>query len=248
MQLKEILGFNVLNEDFNSLLIDMESLEKIIVNTISPNSYGISTYDESFKEALDNSVLVLDGVYFALASILKGQGGVKENQGPHITKKILERANQKSLKVFFLGSTDETLKKIKNRIAIDYPNIVSQYYSPPFREVFSLEENASIFNAINSFNPNILLLGMTCPKQEKWIVENSDRISFNIGVSVGGVFDWYAGNRKEIPQIWWDLKLGWLYRIVQRPEIIKRNFKNTVIFLKDLVKEVVVFWSQKIKK
>ena len=235
-----ILGFKVIDFGVERIYDQPYSDNpKIIINTISPNSYGISTYDLNFKEALKDSILVLDGVYFSLPTVLKGRGWVTPNQGPYITKKTFEFANENRLKVFFLGSTESTLMKITERIGKEYPNISVSSYSPPFKNDFDDNDNKIIFEQINSFDPYLLLIGMTCPKQEKWIHKNKNVINFKVSLAVGGVFDWYAGNYKEIPQTWWDLKLGWLYRIFQRPEIIRRNFRNTAIFFKDVIKELI---------
>ncbi|MGM0582622.1 MAG: WecB/TagA/CpsF family glycosyltransferase [Bacteroidota bacterium] len=237
---KTVLGFKVLNESYSEFLKQVcDNKNPTIVNTISPNSYGISTYDKDFEEALKNSTLVLDGVYFGLASILSGNGTVVENQGPHITKKTLKFANKNHLRVFFLGSATSTLQKIERRVNREYPNITVGYHSPPFKKQFSGKDNQRIAKEINKFGTDILLIGMTCPKQEKWINENKEKIDFKLSMSIGGVFDWYAGTRKPVPQIWWDLKLGWLYRIAHRPGIIKRNFWNTLIYLRDLIKEIL---------
>lgn len=237
---RQILGFIVLDSPIVELYALMYcSYGKNVINTISPNSYGIAQYDLSFKEALFGSILVLDGVYFSLPTIFKGKGWVTSNQGPHITKKAFEFANENYLKVFFLGSTESTLLKITERIGKEYPNISVGCYSPPFKSELDENDNKIIFDHINSFEPYFLIIGMTCPKQEKWIHKNKDFINFKVSLAVGGVFDWYAGNYKEIPQIWWDLKLGWLYRNFQRPELIRRNYKNIIIFFKDVIKELI---------
>lgn len=237
---KKVFGFNIFDQPFSDLIKDaLAGSEKIIVNTISPNSYGIAKYDTEFKQALIESYVMLDGVYFGLASFLTGGGSIHANQGPHITKDALHFAQLNSLRVFFLGSTEETLLKIHSRLSKRYPNILFSSYSPPFSDSFDSFVELDIQNTINNFSPDILFIGMTCPKQEKWIFRNSDKIKFKISLSIGGVFDWLAGNRNEIPQLWWDLKLGWLYRIIQRPEIIRRNFKNTLVFFTDLVKHVI---------
>ena len=74
------------------------------------------------------------------------------------------------------------------------------------------------------FSPNVVFVGMTCPKQEIWINENLYRFNNILFIAIGGVFDWFAGNYPELNKMWWKLRLGWLGRIIQRPEIIKRNF------------------------
>jgi len=75
---------------------------------------------------------------------------------------------------------------------------------------------------------------MTCPKQEKWASKNKNHVNANLICSIGAVFDWYAGNQPEISQFWWKLRLGWVKRIIDRPELIKRNIPNALIFLKHL--------------
>ena len=201
-----------------------------ICNTISPNSYGISTKDLKFREALKNSdYLVLDGVYFALASIfLKGKN-IQKNQGPDVFYHFMNRMNIQSGKVFFLGASQQTLGKIKNRALIDYPNILVECYSPPYKPEFSEEENNKMIKVVNEFEPDILFIGMTCPKQEKWAYQNKEQINTKLICSIGAVFDWYAGNQKDIHPIWWKLRLAWLKRTIDRPEILKR-YPNIGIF------------------
>jgi N-acetylglucosaminyldiphosphoundecaprenol N-acetyl-beta-D-mannosaminyltransferase len=137
-------------------------------------------------------------------------------------------------KAFFLGSKEDTLEKIKNRAAIDYPNITIESFSPPFVPNFSEKDNALMIERINVFQPNILFVGMTCPKQEKWSSKNKGKVNVNLICSIGAVFDWYAGNQPEISQIWWKLRLGWVKRIIDRPEVFKRNLPYVMIFLKHI--------------
>lgn len=88
--------------------------------------------------------------------------------------------------------------------------------------------------AINKFRPHVLFIGLTAPKQEKWAYLNKDRLDVNVISTIGNVFDWYAGNSKRPGKIWIKLRLEWFVRIFYRPEILKRNTSNQMIFLKDL--------------
>jgi len=221
-------GFNVYSDSLFKISFDNYTANTL--NTISPNSYGISTKDTEFREALKKSdYLVLDGVYFALASIFLNGINIKKNQGPDVFSYFMNRANKEGSKVFFLGSSPEILEKIKTRASIDYPNIIVACYSPPFKEDFSAEDNRIIIESINTFAPTILFIGMTCPKQEKWSYSNKKFINAKLICSIGAVFDWYAGNQKEINQIWWKLRLAWLKRTIDRPEILRR-YPNIGIF------------------
>ena len=200
-------------------------------NTISPNSYGISTKDPQFRDALKTSdYLVLDGVYFALASLaLKGKK-IKKNQGPDLFKFFVRKLNKESGRIFFLGSSNETLDRIKTRLSDEYPNIKVEYLSPPFKKEFSEADNSIMVEAINKFKPDILFIGMTCPKQEKWSHEHKASLNAKLVCSIGAVFDWYAGNQKEIHPLWWKFNMAWLKRTIDRPEILLRYPEIGIFF------------------
>ncbi len=204
------------------------------ISTISPNSYGITTIDKDFKTALKNSdFLVLDGVYFALASILINGVNIKKNQGPEVFYHFMDRLNIDSGRAFFFGSTNDTLEQIKQKTRSFYPNISIDTFSPPYKNEFSKKENSNFIEKINAFNPDIVFVGMTCPKQEKWAHLVKSSLNASLIISIGNVFDWYAGIQKAISPIWFKLRLAWLVRIFLRPEIFKRNIKNQMVFFKD---------------
>ncbi len=225
----ETFGFKVFSDDLENINISDRECP-LLLNTISPNSYGISTKDSNFRNALKKSdILVLDGVYFALASIIFNKKNIQKNQGPNVYDSFINRMNREQGKVFFLGASQETLDKIKIKLKKEYPNITAGYYSPPFKSEFSEQDNCEMINAVNAFEPDILFVGMTCPKQEKWSFQNKTKINTKLICSIGAVFDWYAGNEKSISPIWWKLRLAWLIRTIHRPEILKR-YPNIGIF------------------
>jgi N-acetylglucosaminyldiphosphoundecaprenol N-acetyl-beta-D-mannosaminyltransferase len=228
MKKVECLGYQVYSDDLSNIQLVRD--KSTIINTISPNSYGIATKDLRFSEALKNSdILVLDGVYFALGSILNKGKFIKKNQGPDMFKYFMEYYNKKVGKVFFLGSTNEVLKNIKKRAIFDYPNLSIQYFSPPFKTEFTPQDNKQMIKIINAFEPDIVFVGMTCPKQEKWAYEYGKSLKTEIVCSIGAVFNWYSGDQKEIHPYWWKFRLAWLKRTMDRPEILKR-YPNIGIF------------------
>ncbi len=214
------MGYNVFSDNLSKIELTDECK---VLCTISPNSYAIAEKDSAFKKSLLNSdFIVLDGVYFGLAAILTQRKIIKTNNGPSVYDFFIKKMNRQKGRVFFLGSTEDTLQKIKLRLAKEYPNISADFYSPPFKNNFSDEDNIRMISRVNKFNPDILFVGMTCPKQEKWVYKNSKLLNTKLICSIGAVFDWYAGNIKEIHPFWWKYKLAWLKRTFDRPEIIKR--------------------------
>lgn len=213
-------GYRVYNDDCGHIPIQGRPRT---VSTISPNSYGMATRDPAFREALQNAdYLVLDGVYFGLGALLLQGRKTRINNGPTVFATLLERLDRMQARVFFLGSTEETLQKIQARLERECPNITAAWYSPPFKPEFSAEDNAAMVAAINGFRPHAVFIGMTAPKQEKWAYAHRDRLDTCLIASVGAVFDWYAGNEAEISPIWWKLHMGWLIRTIRRPEILRR--------------------------
>jgi N-acetylglucosaminyldiphosphoundecaprenol N-acetyl-beta-D-mannosaminyltransferase len=227
-----VMGYSVFSDSLDKILLNDSEAQTL--NTISPNSYGISTKDQFFGEALKNSdYLVLDGVYFALASILLKGKNIRKNQGPDVFYYFMQRINDQGGKVFFLGSSEETLNKIKTKASIEYSSIWVDTYSPPYKKDFSETDSQKMIKAVNTFNPDILFIGMTCPKQEKWAYQHKSQLNTKLICCVGAVFDWYAGNQKEIHPLWWKFRLAWLKRTIDRPEILKR-YPNIGIFFRDL--------------
>ncbi|HTC00030.1 MAG TPA: WecB/TagA/CpsF family glycosyltransferase [Ferruginibacter sp.] len=230
----ETLGFKVFSDNLNR--IPLKDTYCKVINTISPNSYSITTRDEAFKHALTTcDYLVLDGVYFALASLLLHGKNIRRNQGPDVFNHFINRLDAVKGKAFFLGSSSQTLKKIEDRIKKEYPQIQGCFYSPPFKNEFSDEDNARMVKAVNEFEPDILFVGMTCPKQEKWAIRNKDLIKPCLVICIGNVFDWFAGTQKVIHPFWFKLRLGWLVRIVYRPEVFKRNIGNQMKFFRNVI-------------
>lgn len=232
METTPVLGYNVFSSRLDA--IDPE-IDKLLINTFSPNSYGLALSDKKFETALKNTdVLVLDGIGIALGSIILHGKNIKKISGQDCFDHYMAVANNKNWKVYFLGSSEQTLKKITDRVKKEYPNVITGTYSPPFKPEFSEEDNNHMVNAINAFKPAVLFVGLTAPKQEKWAYQHRNRVNARIISTIGNVFDWYAGNSKRPAKIWIDLRLEWLVRIFLRPEIFKRNTGNQLKFLRDL--------------
>jgi N-acetylglucosaminyldiphosphoundecaprenol N-acetyl-beta-D-mannosaminyltransferase len=216
----KVFGFRVFSDSLDKIPLAGRCAT---VTTISPNSYGIATRDPEFMAALRAAdYLVLDGVYFGLSSVLLNGEVIKANQGPDVFAHFIARVAALRGKVFFLGSTEETLRKIRARAAVDFPNLTVETYSPPFKKVFDAEDNRLMIERINAFAPDVLFIGMTAPKQEKWAHVHRDSLNARLAISIGAVFDWFAGNEKPIAPIWWKLKLAWLVRTIHRPQILAR--------------------------
>jgi N-acetylglucosaminyldiphosphoundecaprenol N-acetyl-beta-D-mannosaminyltransferase len=227
MDIIDVLGMKLLKKNLQDIPMD----QKLLVNTISPNSFTLSIKDPLMKKALQNSdLIVLDGLYFGIAPLLIKGTLVKRCAGWDCFVIFSEIVNQRNGRVFFIGSTEETLERIKKRYTIEYPNVGVDVFSPPFKDEFTQEDLVFMRNKINNFKPDIVFVGLTAPKQEKWGYLNKPFLNTHIICAIGNVFDWYAGNAQRPQKFWRVIGLEWLVRIFYRPEILKRNLGNQLLF------------------
>ena len=106
------------------------------------------------------------------------------------------------------------------------------YYSPPFKDKFSKRDNDKILNEINNQRIDVLFVGMTAPKQEKWVFENKKFLNVNTICSIGAVFDFYSGRIKRSSNLWIALGLEWLPRLLKEPRrLFARNFISSPKFI-----------------
>ena len=195
----------------------------------NPHSLEVARHDPLFSRALKQAdLLVPDGVGIILASRLLG-GTIRERiTGSDIFHGVCTLLDSRpGSSVFFLGSSEETLSLIEDRMRIDFPHItVAGTYSPPFRAEFSPEDNRRMLTAINRAKPDVVWVGLTAPKQEKWIYQHRDQIQVKFIGAIGAVFDFYAGNIKRSPPVFQRLGLEWLPRLLQEP---RRLWRRNVI-------------------
>ena len=215
---------------------------KLLINTINAHSYNTALKDELFAEALTKGdVLIPDG-----ASIVKACKWIKAKSQPReriagwdLFVLEMDRLNRKGGKCFFLGSSENVLNLIKKRSAVDYPNITVVTYSPPYKSEFSNEDNEAMINAINTADPDLLWIGMTAPKQEKWTYSHWKELKIHCHVgTIGAVFDFFAGTVKRAPQWWQEHSLEWLYRLLKEPKRMWRRYViGNILFLNNIRKE-----------
>jgi N-acetylglucosaminyldiphosphoundecaprenol N-acetyl-beta-D-mannosaminyltransferase len=199
--------------------------KKLLISTINAHSYNTTLKDVAYTVALQKSnVLIPDGVSVVWAiRLLTGQK-LKKIAGADLFFYEMERLKKNGGKCFFLGSTEATLKRIKARAKKEFPNIKVKTYSPPYKPDFSKEDNAAMVTAVNDFEPDVLFIGMTAPKQEKWAYQHFNQLKVGHVDCIGAVFDFYAGTINRAPKWMINIGLEWLYRLVKEPKRMWRRY------------------------
>lgn len=201
---------------------------KLLINTINAHSYNTAQKDKLFAEALINGdALIPDGASIVKAcKWIDAQSKPKERiAGWDLFSMEMERLNAKGGKCFFMGSSEKVLELVKRRAEVDYSNITVETYSPPYKPEFTTEENKAIIDSINQANPDLLWIGMTAPKQEKWAYEHWHELNIHCHTgTIGAVFDFFAGTVKRAPLWWQKHSLEWLYRLIKEPRRMWRRY------------------------
>ena len=216
---------------------------KLLINTVNTHSFVTAQSDPLFEEALSGcDVLLPDGI-----GIVKAARFLSLPRAPR--EKIagadlfdfemgaLERSG--GGRCFFLGSSPSTLEAIRKRAAGDFPHIAVETYSPPYKDEFSDEDSRAMIEAVNASAPDLLWVGMTAPKQEKWAYRHWNQLTINCHCGcIGAVFDFYAGTVERAPKWWIDHGLEWLYRFFREPRrMFRRVFVSGTKFIFLIVKE-----------
>ena len=226
---------------------------KLLINTVNAHSYNTARKDSLFAEALTNGdVLIPDGVSIVKAcKWIKAKSQPKERiAGWDLFSFEMEKLERESVKcemlnvkleennstlnnehstlkktVMFMGSSQKVLDLIVKRAAEVYPHLEVVTYSPPYKPEFSDEDNKTIIDAINAANPDLLWIGMTAPKQEKWTYSHWEELNIHCHVgTIGAVFDFFAGTVERAPIWWQEHGLEWLYRLMKEPKRMWRRY------------------------
>ena len=185
-----------------------------------------SKTNNSLKESTNNSFLSMpDGKPLFVYANLKGYADVKQVAGPDFMPYFFKTA--KDIKHYFYGSTPETLNKLVLNFSKLYPDaIITGAYSPPFRELTSVEIEKDL-EVIKESGADIVWIGLGAPKQECWMAEHWEELKPVVLMGVGAAFDFHAGIKPRAPE--WMKKYGleWFHRLCSEPGRLWKRYLIT---------------------
>lgn len=185
--------------------------------------------DQAFLEVLlDDAVLnVPDGMPLIWLGRALGFDLKRRVYGPDLMRAFCESAARKGYRHFFYGGAPGVPEQLASNIKTQYPGSkVVGMYSPPFRSMTQAEDDAVVAK-INAAHPDVLWLGLGCPKQEKWAYEHRSRLHVPVIASVGQAFDIYSGRVKQAPAWMRESGLEWFYRLITNP---RRLWKRYLVY------------------
>lgn len=183
--------------------------------------------DENYRNVQNSAILAIpDGGPLSSVGRKRGFHEMQRTTGPDFMEEVFKNSEKNGYKHFFYGSTEETLKKMKEIIKEKYPKLeIVGMYSPPFRTLTE-EEDSEIIKKINDANPDFVWVGLGAPKQEIWMFNHLNKIE-GLMVGVGAAFDFMTGKIKRSPKWIQKLNLEWLYRLLQEPRRLFKRYWHT---------------------
>lgn len=198
-------------------------------------AHGIVTahQDFGFRKILNSfSLNLADGKPAVWVGKLKGARQIKRCYGPDFFQEMLVGSRDMAIRHFFCGGKDgvaEELKQICEKKFYNW-NVVGTY-SPPFREM-SDEELMVLANTINVLDVDIIWVGLSTPKQEKFAYRLSKYTKVHFLCTVGAAFDFHTGRLKQAPKWMQSLGLEWFFRLIVEPKRLwKRYFEIVPLFI-----------------
>lgn len=228
----------ILSYEINTEVPKYSSNVQIIINTINPHSYCVARTDIIFRQALEASdILLPDGVGIVYAAKFLNGEKINRITGADLHLHLLREAQDKRLRVFYMGAHPQTLQILEAKVKKEYPAVQVSTYSPPYKSEFSKDDSLQMISAVNAFSPDILFVGMTAPKQEKWVYKHKNELNARMICSIGAVFGFYTGITKRPGIFWQKIGLEWLPRLLREPKRLwRRTFISTPCFLLDVLK------------
>ena len=200
----------------------------MFIVTANPETFMISEKDEEMKKLLldKESILVPDGIGVVKAARLLNYDVKERIAGIDIANKLLELGNISKKTIYLFGAKQEVIDSMKAVLNEKYQDLKLVGSSNGY-----VQDKDKVFREISKLNPDIILVALGIPIQEKLIYKHLNEFNKGIFVGVGGSFDVISGHKKRAPKIFVKLNLEWLYRIICEPKRIKRFYNNNVKFL-----------------
>ncbi len=189
--------------------------------------------NDQFRSILNQAGLCTpDGMPMVWAGRLRGHAEMGRVYGPDLMLAVCEWGETENIRHFFLGGAPGVAEDLAFNLKKKYPKlVVAGTYTPPFRPLTN-EEQKALADLVASCRPDIIWVGLSTPKQERFMVENLDRLETTLMVGVGAAFDFHSGRVRQAPRWIQRSGLEWLFRFIQEPRrLAGRYIRNNPRFV-----------------
>lgn len=229
------VGISVLNLDLaiEALASAIQNRSKGYVCVTGVHGVCEAQEDGAFKRILNHSFLnTPDGMPMVWAGKFAGWACMDRVYGPDLMLRVMQESVSRGWTHFFFGGANGAAEELKAKLCQRFPGLkVVGTYEPPFRPL-NAEEELALTQQVAACQPSFFWVGLSTPKQEKFMSAYLPKLDTTVMLGVGAAFDFHSGRVKQAPR--WIQRSGfeWLYRTCCEPKrLAKRYFRNNPRFL-----------------
>jgi N-acetylglucosaminyldiphosphoundecaprenol N-acetyl-beta-D-mannosaminyltransferase len=188
--------------------------------------------DENFRRILNNALLCTpDGMPMVWLGKIHGHPEMRRVYGPDLLLEVCAWSEKNPCRHFFFGGTEGVAGQLAEKLLARFPKLeIAGTFTPPFRALEPAEEK-KLQKKIRAARPDILWVGLSTPKQEKFMAEFLPRLDVTLMIGVGAAFDFHSGRVPQAPHWMQRSGLEWFYRLCQEPRrLAKRYLRNNPLF------------------
>lgn len=222
-------------EEFLSLVKNnLSNNKRMFIVTANPEAFIYGKNDTEVATLLldDATTVVADGIGIVKGAEMVGMPVRERIPGVEIAEQLFVYGNELSKSIFLFGAKQEVLDALRNVLADKYPNLKIAGMVDGY-----VADKDAVFEQIKEMSPDIVLVALGIPAQEKLIYKHLKSFDKGIFVGVGGSFDVLSGTKQRAPAFFINHNLEWLYRILKEPKRIKRFYNSNVKFILQLKKQ-----------
>ena len=237
---------NILNVAIQAITRDelLRSLKRGVLVTPNVDHLVKLQRDKEFYDVYQGAEWVVcdSKILYLLSKLLKHPLPEAIPGSSFFTSYYMYHKDDPACKIFLLGAMDGVAQKAMERINEKVGRrIVVGAYSPSYGFEKKEKENKAIYEMINKSGANVVLVGVGCPKQEKWIFNHKDKMpDVRIWMALGATIDFEAGTLKRAPHLWQKMGMEWLYRCLKEPKrLLRRYFVDDMQFFYYFAKQLL---------
>lgn len=243
MDIVKVQGVNITNltsSDLNHhIKMSCDNKRKELILNVNVHAMNIAHKQKWFKDLLNSAYInFCDGEGVRIGAKILGKNIVEKITYNRWIWDLADYSNKNRLSWYTVGSEQQVMEKAIAVLSKQFPGLEIVGHHHGFLSNKQTEQKLLL--DIQKKKPNILILGMGMPLQEKWIQHNFEKLAFNVVLTGGATFEYIAGTAKMTPDIFYKLKLEWFYRFLQEPKrLFRRYFIGNVQFMLRIIRERV---------
>lgn len=215
-------------EFYNLVQKNMNNNKRMFIVTANPETFSYGENDTEFDKLLldKNTTLIPDGIGIVKAANILDYKAKERITGIDLATNLLEICNKNKYKLALIGAKPEVMSTLVEVLKNKYPNIQIVKIENGYTD-----KKDDFFEELSKLNPDVCLVALGIPAQEKLIYKHLNKFKKGIFVGVGGSFDVLSGTKKRAPKLFQKLNIEWLYRIIKEPKRLKRFYNNNIKFI-----------------